>query len=208
MKSRPKLLRRYWGLIRLSGCVRGTFSRQPGRSQAVKQPLLMLEREAALARDLISVLSGNSAIAPARGDRRFGDAAWKDNPFYRMYLQGYLAWGNALNSFIDRSTLDPISQQRAHFVIGLLTDALAPTNTLLGNPAALKKAIDSGGASLLDGLKNMMGDLSSNQGMPAQVDKTAFQVGKNLGTLPGAIVFRNSVLELIQSAPATPEVHA
>jgi polyhydroxyalkanoate synthase len=176
--------------------------------QAVKQPMLVLEQEAALARDLISVLSGNADIAPSRGDKRFLDSAWKDNPFYRMSLQGYLAWGNALTSFVEKSGLDDLTKRRAQFVVSLLTDALSPTNTLLGNPAALKRVIDSGGGSLLEGIKNLMTDLTANQGMPAQVDKTAFQVGKNLALSPGAVVFRNSVLELVQYAPATGEVYA
>jgi polyhydroxyalkanoate synthase len=176
--------------------------------QAAKQPMLALEQEAVLARELISVLSGNAEIAPARGDKRFLDSAWKDNPFYRMSLQGYLAWGNALTSFVEKSRLDILTKQRAQFVVSLLTDALSPTNTLLGNPAALKRLIDSGGASLLEGLKNLLTDLSANQGMPAQVDKTAFQVGKNLAISQGAVVFRNSVLELIQYAPVTGEVYS
>jgi polyhydroxyalkanoate synthase len=176
--------------------------------QAVKQPMLVLEQEATLARDLISVLSGNAEIAPPRGDKRFLDSAWKDNPFYRMALQGYLAWGSSLSSFVEKSGLDNLTKQRAQFVVSLLTDALAPTNTLLGNPAALKRVIDSGGASLLEGVKNLLADLTANQGMPAQVDRTAFELGKNLALSPGAVVFRNSVLELIQYAPATEEVYA
>jgi polyhydroxyalkanoate synthase len=176
--------------------------------QAIKQPMLVLEQEATLARDLISVLSGNAEIAPPRGDKRFLDSAWKDNPFYRMALQGYLAWGSSLSSFVEKSGLDNLTKQRAQFVVSLLTDALAPTNTLLGNPAALKRVIDSGGASLLEGVKNLLADLTANQGMPAQVDRTAFEVGKNLALSRGAVVFRNSVLELIQYAPATAEVYA
>jgi polyhydroxyalkanoate synthase subunit PhaC len=175
--------------------------------QALKQPMLVLEQQAGLARDLISVLSGNAEIGPSGGDKRFVDSAWKDNPFYRMSLQGYLAWSNALTSFVDKTGLDSLSKQRAQFVVSLLSDALSPTNTLLGNPAALKKVIDSGGASLVDGFKNLLADLTTNRGMPAQVDRTAFQLGKNLALSPGAVVFRNSVLELIQYAPATAEVH-
>jgi polyhydroxyalkanoate synthase len=106
--------------------------------QAVKQPMLVLEQEATLARDLISVLSGNAEIAPPRGDKRFLDSAWKDNPFYRMALQGYLAWGSSLSSFVEKSGLDNLTKQRAQFVVSLLTDALAPTNTLLGNPRPSK----------------------------------------------------------------------
>jgi polyhydroxyalkanoate synthase subunit PhaC len=175
--------------------------------QALKQPMLVLEQQAALARDLIAVLSGNTEIAPSGGDKRFVDSAWKDNPFYRMSLQGYLAWSSALTGFVEKTGLDSLSKQRAQFVVSLLSDALSPTNTLLGNPAALKKVIDSGGASLMDGFKNLLADLTANRGMPAQVDRTAFQLGKNLALSPGAVVFRNSALELIQYASATAEVH-
>ena len=79
----------------------------------------------------------------------------------------------------------PKNKERAQFVMSLITDAASPTNTLLGNPAALKKVIDSGGASLLDGCNNIVTDLLKNHGMPAQVNKTAFEVGKNLGTSHG-----------------------
>lgn len=177
-------------------------------AQAFRQPGLMLEQEAALARELIAVLSGKGKTDLPQGDKRFLDASWRDNPFYRAALQGYLAWGKAMSGFVDRSALDARSKERANFVVSLVTDALAPTNTLLGNPAALKKVIDSGGASLLAGLQNMLADLGANRGMPAQVDKQAFRVGENLAVTPGAVVFRNEVLELIQYAPTTPEVYA
>jgi polyhydroxyalkanoate synthase len=124
-----------------------------------------------------------------------------------MSMQSYLAWGNALTSFVEKSGLDSLTKRRAQFVVSLLTDALSPTNTLLGNPAALKRVIDSGGGSLLEGIKNLLTDFTANQGMPAQVDRTAFQVG-TLALSPAAVVFRNSVLELIQYAPATGEVYA
>jgi len=106
-----------------------------------------------------------------------------------MYLQGYLAWGKALSGFVARSALDAKSKERASFVVSLVTDALAPTNTLLGNPAALKKIIESGGASLVAGLQNMMADLTKNQGMPAQVNKQAFRLGENLARSPAQWCF-------------------
>jgi len=177
-------------------------------TQAMRQPALVMEQEATLVRELIGVLSGNGQATPPKGDKRFGDAAWQDNSLYRMTLQGYLAWRDALTGFVDRSSLDPKTKERAQFVLSLFTDAMSPTNTLLGNPAALKKIVDSGGASLLGGVKNMVTDMLQNQGMPSQVDKTAFEVGKNLGTSRGAVVFRNEVLELLQYAPATTEVYS
>ena len=177
-------------------------------AQAVKQPGVVLEQEAAFARDLISALCGNTDLAPEKGDKRFADSAWQWNPFYRTYLQGYLAWSRALGGFVDKAAVDERTRERIRYVVSLATEALAPTNTLLGNPAALKKMIDSGGGSVLAGLKQMLGDLMTNRGMPAQVDKQAFRVGENLAQSPGAVVFANEVLELIQYAPATAEVHA
>lgn len=177
-------------------------------TQALRQPSLVVEQEAALVRDLMAVLGGSADCKPPQGDKRFTDSAWQDNAMYRMTMQGYVAWRNALTGFVDRSALDARTKERAQFVLSLFTDAVSPTNTLLGNPAALKKVIDSGGASLLGGVRNLVTDMLQNQGMPAQVDKTAFKVGENLGTSAGAVVFRNEVLELIQYAPATEHVYA
>ncbi|MEM5428804.1 alpha/beta fold hydrolase [Cupriavidus oxalaticus] len=180
--------------------------RQVG-AQAVRQPTLLLEQKAALARELMATLSGNSTAEPQKGDKRFADPGWQSNPFYRIAMQSYLAWCNALNGYVERSGLDDRSKERAQFLLQLITDALAPTNTLLGNPAALRKIVESGGASLISGLKNAVTDLLRNQGMPSQVDMSAFEVGRNLGTTPGAVVFRNEVLELIQYTPATGQVY-
>src|SRR5262249_33588737 len=90
----------------------------------------------------------------------------------------------------------------------LVTEALAPTNFLFGNPAAIKRAVETGGASLLRGVQNLLGDLVTNGAMPSQVNRSAFQVGKDLAITPGAVVFRNEVLELLQYAPPTAEVRA
>jgi len=176
--------------------------------QAVQHPTLVIEQEAAFVRDLISILSGRSNLAPTQGDKRFGDTIWKENPLYRTCLQGYLAWTNALQGFVDRSSLDARTKDRARFAISLVADALAPTNTLLGNPAALKKTWETRGANILAGLKNLAGDMIDNGGLPAQVDKKAFTVGKNLAMSPGMVVFRDPVLELIQYSPATESVYA
>ena len=192
--------------IGLRGCDVVDTVRQVS-TQAVRQPTLLLEQKAALLRELMAALSGNGAAEPQKGDKRFVDPTWQSNPFYRAAMQSYLSWCNALNGFVERSVLDDRSKERAQFLLQLATDALAPTNTLLGNPAALRKIIESGGTSLVSGLKNAMTDLLRNQGMPSQVDMSAFEVGKNLGTAPGSVVFRNEVLELIQYTPATGEVY-
>ena len=172
------------------------------------QPGAVMEQQAALARELIGVLAARSTLEPEAGDRRFQDPTWSTSPLYRVWMQGYLAWRRGLHGLVDTIGLSPTDATRAHFVVGLLTEALAPTNSLLGNPAALKKAFETGGASLGRGLVNLVRDAAKNGGMPAQVDKSAFEVGKNLAVSPGAVVFRSDVLELIQYAPAGADVCA
>jgi polyhydroxyalkanoate synthase len=176
--------------------------------QALRQPALMFGEDGVLARLLRLAWSGVAPATLAGADKRFADPAWRDNPLYRLSLQGYLAWRNALADLVDSSALDDRSKERAQFVTSLVTDALAPTNTLAGNPAALRRMLESGGASLVCGLSNALSDTLTNQCMPAQVDKRAFEVGRNLATSPGAVVFSNEVLELIQYTPATADVHA
>src|SRR5215470_18708133 len=143
---------------------------------------------------MIAVLTTHSQLAPEAVDRRFEDSTWKDSPFYRAWLQGYLACRQSLKTLVDRAGLDAANTARAQFVTSLLTEALAPTNSLLGNPAALKKALESGGASLVRGFQNLLRDISTNGGMPSQVDRSAFQLGKNLATSTGAVVFTSEVL--------------
>ena len=119
----------------------------------------------------------------------------------------YLAWGDALNRFVDEAKMDKRDAERARFVVSLFVDAMSPTNSLAGNPAALKKLVDTGGASLVHGLENFVGDLARNGGLPAQVDTRKFAVGKNLATTPGSVVYRNPVMELIQYRSDGTEVH-
>jgi polyhydroxyalkanoate synthase len=174
----------------------------------LRQPTLVLEQQIQLIRELCKVLTGNSACKPSLSDRRFSEPEWTENPLYRTWLQGYLAWRDTLSDFIEKLDLDHVSKERARFVTALLTEAVAPSNALLGNPSALKKAIETRGTSLIEGVKHALDDVVSNNAMPAQVDKSAFKVGENLAISEGAVVFRNEVLELIHYTPTTGEVHA
>ncbi|MFK3820247.1 alpha/beta fold hydrolase, partial [Pseudomonas sp. NPDC089407] len=175
--------------------------------QAVRQPLHSAKHVAHFGLELKNVLLGKSSLAPESDDRRFNDPAWSNNPLYRRYLQTYLAWRNELQDWIGSSDLSPQDISRGQFVINLMTEAMAPTNTL-SNPAAVKRFFETGGKSLLDGLSNLAKDMVNNGGMPSQVNMDAFEVGKNLGTSEGAVVYRNDVLELIQYSPITEQVHA
>ena len=92
--------------------------------------------------------------------------------------------------------------------MSLLADALAPTNLLLTNPAALKRAFDTGGRSVLAGARNCLDDVRHNKGRPRQVDTSSFRLGENMAATPSKVVFRNDLIELLQYLPQTDEVHA
>src|SRR5688572_26305530 len=171
-----------------------------------------LAREVArLGRDSARILRGTDENSPSPKDRRFADPAWSSNPGYRRLAQGYLATTAALSRLIDDYEADGADWrevEQARFVLNAMASAMAPTNTLLGNPAALKRAFDTGGGSLVRGARNVLTDLVRNGGMPAQVDRSAFTVGTDLAMTPGAVVHREEVLELIEYTPSTPTVRA
>ncbi|KAA6174698.1 alpha/beta fold hydrolase, partial [Pseudomonas marginalis] len=175
-------------------------------TQAIKQPLHSVKHVAHFGVELKNVVFGKSELAPESDDRRFNDPAWSQNPLYKRYLQTYLAWRKELHDWIGDSNLSEQDISRGHFVINLMTEAMAPTNSA-ANPAAVKRFFETGGKSLLDGLSHLAKDLVHNGGMPSQVNMGAFEVGKSLGTSEGAVVFRNDVLELIQYKPITEQVH-
>jgi polyhydroxyalkanoate synthase subunit PhaC len=156
--------------------------------------------------ELGKIATGQSDRGPQAGDRRFADAAWKSSNLHRGLLQAYLAWGSAVDTFVSQSSLSELDKTRARLFTTIVVDALAPTNAFLTNPMALKQLIDSGGESLWQGLKNYVEDLVQNGGLPSQVKKSAFKVGENLARTPGAVVFRNPLVELIQYAPTTASV--
>ncbi|MGF6111724.1 class II poly(R)-hydroxyalkanoic acid synthase [Pseudomonas frederiksbergensis] len=174
--------------------------------QAIKQPIHSVKHVAHFSLELKNVLFGKSELHPPGDDRRFADPAWSQNPLYKRYLQTYLAWRKELHAWIDDSSLSPKDVARGHFVINLMTEAMAPTNSA-ANPAAVKRFFETGGKSLLDGLSHLAKDIVHNGGMPSQVNMGAFEVGKSLGVTEGAVVFRNDVLELIQYRPITEQVH-
>src|SRR6266536_5419033 len=146
--------------------------------QAIKQPPLVLKHYTNFLLEMGRVVTGQPSVEPDAKDKRFTDEVWKTNPFYRALLQTYLTWQQSLGAFIDDADLGKKDAERARIALGLFTDTVAPTNTLLGNPAAMKKMYETGGASLVRGLTHMLEDLATNGGMPSQVDMKAFQVGK------------------------------
>ena len=144
-------------------------------------------------------------------DRRFSDPAWEDNPAYFALRQTYLAALALAEEVLaaGRSEADAsLTDGKAEMATKLLFDALAPTNFLPTNPAALKRAFDTAGGSLVAGARHFIDDVRHNGGRPRQVDTSSFHLGENLAATPGRVVFRNDLMELIQYAPQTDQVNA
>ena len=176
-------------------------------AQMMRSPGVVGQQCLSLLGELGRIATGGSELAPAANDKRFADPAWKESTGYHALAQFYLAWGNALNRFVGEAKLSKRDTERARFIVSLIVDAMAPTNSLAGNPTALKKLVDTGGASLVQGFENFVSDLARNGGLPAQVDTRKFAVGENLATTPGSVVHRTPVMELIQYRPMGDAVH-
>ena len=141
-------------------------------------------------------------------DRRFADPAWSNNPALYSLRAAYAAMGRLSGQLVTAAELDPGMDAKARLATGLVVDALAPTNFLASNPAALKHAFDTGGLSLLKGARNFLDDVRNNNGRPRQVDTKPFRIGENLAATPCKVVYRNELMELLQYEPQTPTVHA
>jgi polyhydroxyalkanoate synthase len=141
-------------------------------------------------------------------DRRFADPAWSGNPLFYGTRLTYLAACRWAREVVGSAQVDEEAGVKARMAVDLMLDALAPTNFLPSNPAALKRAFDTGGASIVAGMRQFLDDLRNNGGKPTQVDTSGFEVGRNLAVTPAKVVFRNHLMELLQYEPQTEQVHA
>jgi polyhydroxyalkanoate synthase subunit PhaC len=146
-------------------------------------------------------------VEPAPKDRRFNDATWSANFAYFWLEQSYLLFGRLVDDLVSAGAGGAATEAKLRLAAEIAVDALAPTNFLPGNPAALKRAYESGGASLFAGARNFLTDVATNGGLPRQVDRSAFTVGKDLAASPGKVVFRNELIELLQYEPRTETVY-
>jgi polyhydroxyalkanoate synthase len=141
-------------------------------------------------------------------DRRFADPTWAENPFFYATRQAYLALARFARESVGSADVDPENARKAQMALDLLLDAVAPTNFLPTNPAALKRAFETGGASVVRGAQAFVDDLLNNGGRPRQVDASGFEVGRNLAATPAKVVYRNDLMELLQYEPQTDEVRS
>ena len=152
--------------------------------------------------------TGEPAVAPEPRDARFADPAWRDNPFLRLTLGGYLVASRSARRLVDAADVPEPTRRKARFLLDLWLDAAAPSNVPWLNPRVLKRAIDTGGLSLARGFANFLRDVADNGGLPRAVDRSAFVLGRDLAATPGRVVLRNDLIELIAYEPQTETVFA
>jgi polyhydroxyalkanoate synthase len=148
---------------------------------------------------------------PTPKDRRFANPLWDTHPFFNFIKQQYLMNVEAVETAVKGiDTMDPSDRKRLQYFMRQILDMMAPTNFLATNPDALEKAVATEGESLVRGLENLVRDVEANHGdlLVTLADREAFHVGRDLATAPGAVVYRNRMMELIQYAPTTPTVHS
>ena len=155
--------------------------------------------------------NGTSSKSAASKDRRFSDEQWADNPYFDFLKKQYLLSSEAMRTVTDGLTdLDEKKQSQVNFFVGQVIDMMSPTNFLATNPEALERALETNGKSLVDGLEHYVRDLEANpEGLSVTLsDPEAFEVGGNLATTEGSVVFQNRLFQLIQYAPRTDTVHS
>jgi polyhydroxyalkanoate synthase len=142
---------------------------------------------------------------PALSDRRFSAPEWQANPLNAFHAASYLLNAEFLAALAEAVDAPPREHQKIRFAVQQMVDAMSPANFLVTNPEAQQKLIETKGESLTKGLSNMLADMQ--KGRISQSDESAFEVGRNVATAPGQVVFENELFQLIQYDPVTPKVH-
>ena len=171
-----------------------------------RRPRTTGQRVSGLAAELLRIGAGASGLAPGARDRRFADPAWRDNPLLRRTAQAYLAAGRTAGELVGDAALGWRDDRRVRFLMDNLIEALSPSNLPLVNPASAKAALDTRGLNFVRGAISLARDLAVPPRIPEMVDRSAFEVGRNLAVTPGEVVLRTEVLELIQYRPQTKQV--
>jgi polyhydroxyalkanoate synthase len=152
-----------------------------------------------------SALQGAGAPAEPVKDRRFAGEAWTKDPRYDAVVRTYLTQSDLLRKALDSAPVDDRSKAQWGFALTQVLDALSPANNLATNPEAIQLAMETGGASLMEGMKLFVEDVA--KGRVSMTDEMAFEVGRDVGTSEGGVVYENELLQVIQYSPSTAKVH-
>ncbi len=145
-----------------------------------------------------------SSMAAKDSDKRFAAEAWHKDPCFDLLRRTYLGYSEYLLGAVESVALDEKTKAQMRYGMRQLVDAMSPSNFLITNPEAMQVAIETGGQSLVHGMNLFFEDLA--KGRVSSTDEKAYEVGKNIATTPGAVIFENELMQVIQYAPATETV--
>ncbi|MGJ5091798.1 PHA/PHB synthase family protein [Bradyrhizobium oligotrophicum] len=149
------------------------------------------------------------AISPSPRDKRFADPEWKSNQFYDFVMQAYLLTTQWAQDLVHNAEgLDPHTRKKAEFYVNQITNALAPSNFVLTNPEVMRQTVATSGDNLVRGMQMLAEDIEAGKGTLKirQSDPANLEVGVNMATTPGKVIFQNEMMQLIQYAPSTETV--
>lgn len=150
-----------------------------------------------------------SGVEPAKGDRRFSDPAWTDDPWFALVKKSYLLAARQMTELVaGAGGLDEKTRARIDFFVRQYLNALSPANFPATNPEALKKTVETGGLNLMGGLANLLSDLARPEQWVRRRASGDFVLGRDLAATPGGVVCENELMQLIEYAPATAKVRA
>lgn len=187
-------------------------------TQLWSNPMALLKASQAAAAEWTQLWSGAArraagqrvepVIAPARGDRRFADPAWSEDPVFDYLKQAYLLAARQATDLVAKAEgIDDATRTRAEFFTTQYLNALSPANFAFTNPEAIRRAIETGSISLLSGLANLLADAATDAKLPVRRASAEFELGRDIAATPGSVVFQNELIQLIQYAPTTETVH-
>jgi len=189
-------------------------------AQMMADPAKLVQAQIGLWQDYLKLWQSTTArmmgqeaepvIEPAPGDRRFKHEDWDENQLFDFIKQSYLLTARWMQSTVSEvEGLDDKTAKKVDFYTRQFADALAPSNFVMTNPEVLRATLDSGGENLVKGLENLLDDLERGKGRLdiKMTDSEAFELGRNVATTPGKVVYQTDLMQLIQYQPSTEQVH-
>ncbi len=190
-----------------------------GAESLTRSPQLLWQTQTRLLQDQyqlwqqgLRLLSGEAIeplVAPPKGDRRFKDDAWNQDPYYRAIMQQYLLFSRTVEELVEQ--LEGLSEKQKRnlaFYARQVVNAMAPTNFITTNPEVMRRTLETKGQNLVSGLNQLRQDLAnSSDGLNVvMTDRSAFEIGRNIAVTPGHVVYENELIQLIQYTPSTETV--
>jgi polyhydroxyalkanoate synthase len=187
------------------------MAREPQR--LIEQQMKFMQNYMELWQSTTARMLGQDAapvVEPAKGDRRFKDIDWQENPYFDHIKQSYLLASQfILGAVRDTDGLDPKTAEKVDFFTRQFVDALAPTNFVATNPAVVRETLETGGENLVKGLGHVLEDLERGKGQLRikMTDFDQFELGENVAVTPGSVVYQNDLMQLLQYTPTTKDVY-